>query len=239
MKRYNSPPNWPPPPPGWQPDPSWRPDPAWGPAPAGWVFWVDEHDWNRPPSYGPVLNRPNGTGVTPGNRTRKKGRVWLAVSLAAVALFAGCAVIGTVLGNSSPASQLEAKDRSPVPQTQIDAAQELSERDLALLVKDPDSHAGQVMVIYARITQFDAATGKCLFRANISFKKMEQPWEYGDNAVFRGGDGKSTCPGLEGFVADDEVRITATSLGSLSYETQLRGSTTVPAFKVENISSVK
>lgn len=95
------------------------------------------------------------------------------------------------------------------------------------------------MVIYARITQFDAATGKCLFRANISFKKMERPWEYGDNAVFRGGDGKSNCPGLEGFVADDEVRVTATSLGSLSYETQLRGSTTVPAFKVEKISSVK
>lgn len=95
------------------------------------------------------------------------------------------------------------------------------------------------MVIYARITQFDAATGKCIFRANISHKKMENSWEYGENSIFRGGDGDSDCPSLEGFVADDEVRITATSLGSVSYETQMRGNTTVPSFQVEKITSAK
>jgi hypothetical protein len=38
--RYNSPPNWPPPPPGWTPPPGWVPDPSWGPAPEGWDFWT-------------------------------------------------------------------------------------------------------------------------------------------------------------------------------------------------------
>jgi hypothetical protein len=43
-KTYNSPPNWPPPPPGWMPEPGWKPDPSWGPAPAGWQFWIEVPD---------------------------------------------------------------------------------------------------------------------------------------------------------------------------------------------------
>ncbi|MDP9696669.1 UNVERIFIED_ORG: hypothetical protein J2X79_004252 [Arthrobacter globiformis] len=42
MTRYNSPPNWPPPPAGWRPPPGWKPDPVWGPPPSGWKFWVEE-----------------------------------------------------------------------------------------------------------------------------------------------------------------------------------------------------
>ncbi|MHA7173959.1 hypothetical protein [Arthrobacter monumenti] len=44
------------------------------------------------------------------------------------------------------------------------------------------------------------------------------------------------CPALQGFITDDEVRIMATSLGSLSYDTQIGGSTTVPMFMVEKIT---
>jgi hypothetical protein len=38
--RFNPPPNWPTPPPGWQPDANFTPDPAWGPVPEGWQLWV-------------------------------------------------------------------------------------------------------------------------------------------------------------------------------------------------------
>jgi Meiotically up-regulated gene 113/Domain of unknown function (DUF4041) len=39
--RYNSPPNWPPPPSNdWIPPIGWRSDPAWGPPPPNWQFWV-------------------------------------------------------------------------------------------------------------------------------------------------------------------------------------------------------
>ncbi|MFJ5698991.1 hypothetical protein [Arthrobacter sp. NPDC093139] len=156
-----------------------------------------------------------------------------------VALFAGCAAIASSFGHSSAESQLDSKDVPPVSQAQIDAAPELTERDLALLVKTPDSHKGKTIVLYARITQFDAATGSCTFRANISYKKMENSYDYDENSVFQGGDGDANCPDLSGFVTDDEVRITATSLGSISYETQIRGNTTVPAFRVEGITSLK
>lgn len=40
--RFNAPPNWPPPPPGWSPPPGWKPDPSWPPAPDGWRWWVPD-----------------------------------------------------------------------------------------------------------------------------------------------------------------------------------------------------
>ena len=74
-----------------------------------------------------------------------------------------------------------------------------------------------------------------MFRANVAHQKMENSWDYSENAVFSGEGGKAGCSALEGFVAEDEVRVTVTSLGSISYETQIRGNTTVPAFRVEKI----
>lgn len=40
--RFNVPPGWPSPPPGWVPDEAWQPDSSWPPAPAGWRFWLDD-----------------------------------------------------------------------------------------------------------------------------------------------------------------------------------------------------
>jgi len=37
---WQSPPNWPVAPPGWQPPAGWQPPPDWPPAPPGWAFWV-------------------------------------------------------------------------------------------------------------------------------------------------------------------------------------------------------
>ncbi|MDT5013148.1 MAG: hypothetical protein QOH57_4765 [Mycobacterium sp.] len=47
--RFNSPPNWPAPPPGWSPSPDWQPDPSWPPPPPGWPLWVDDPPRNRKP----------------------------------------------------------------------------------------------------------------------------------------------------------------------------------------------
>jgi hypothetical protein len=40
--RFNPPPGWPAPQPGWTPPPGWQPDPSWPQAPAGWQFWVTD-----------------------------------------------------------------------------------------------------------------------------------------------------------------------------------------------------
>jgi hypothetical protein len=121
-------------------------------------------------------------------------------------------------------------------EARIANATERSERDLALLAKKPDGHTGETMVVYGKITQFDAATGACTFRATIGHTNMAQTYSYEHNSIFTGGDGKTNCPALGDFVTDDEVRITATSLGSFSYDTQIGGNTTVPMFKVEAMS---
>lgn len=124
-------------------------------------------------------------------------------------------------------------------QARIANATERSARDLSLVAKNPDAYLGQTMVVYASITQFDAATGKCTFRANVAHTNMAASYEYEHNSIFTGGDGDSNCPALADFVTDDEVRITATSMGSFSYDTQIGGNTTVPMFKVENITLIQ
>ena len=40
--RFNPPPNWPAPPPGWVPMPGWRPSPEWPAPPPGWQLWIDD-----------------------------------------------------------------------------------------------------------------------------------------------------------------------------------------------------
>jgi uncharacterized protein DUF4190 len=50
--RFNPPPNWPPPPPGFVPPPRWQPDPDWPPAPPGWQLWVpDDSAAGRPDGF--------------------------------------------------------------------------------------------------------------------------------------------------------------------------------------------
>ncbi|BCB91183.1 DUF4041 domain-containing protein [Phytohabitans suffuscus] len=51
-QRFNPPPGWPVPPPGWHPPAGWRPDANWPPAPPGWQFWVV--DPPAPPRVAPV-----------------------------------------------------------------------------------------------------------------------------------------------------------------------------------------
>ena len=236
-KRFNPPPNWPAPPVGWTPSPGWAPDPAWGPVPDGWQLWVDEAPYGLTKEYGskgPTKNPAN----QPAPQPRKKRRArWIVIPVLVLAVFAGCSIVMSGLGSTS-AGKLSSNNQAPVSQEQVDAAPELTERDLALLVKDPDANTGKTVVLYARITQFDAATGGCIFRANVAHQKMENRWDYGENAVFGGEGGKAGCSALKGFVVEDEIRVTATSLGSISYETQIRGNTTVPAFRVEKIESL-
>lgn len=58
--RFQSPPNWPPTPPGWTPPPGWHPDPAWGPAPPGWSFWtLDDRGQGRPADAVPPTAPPS------------------------------------------------------------------------------------------------------------------------------------------------------------------------------------
>lgn len=108
---------------------------------------------------------------------------------------------------------------------------ELDSREWAQVLKDPDSFIGETFVVYAQITQFDAATGTDSFRAETYYMNAGSDIYYeGENAFFTGDEDM-----LRKYVADDIVKIWVTSLGSFSYDTQAGGNTTVPLFMVDEI----
>ena len=112
--------------------------------------------------------------------------------------------------------------------------EELDERTLAQIVKAPDDHIGRQVIVYGAITQLDAATGKCFVRISIAEAPQDAWYDYEHNSVGFTGDGESDCPVLDPFVADDEVKLWITIGGSFSYDTQIGGNTTVPAYLIDD-----
>jgi hypothetical protein len=107
----------------------------------------------------------------------------------------------------------------------------VSERDLALVFKDPDSHTGELFQVWGQVTQFDAATGADAFLASAAHRNtMSYGFFDGENALFQGSE-----EDLGDLVEDDVFTATVEVTGSLSYDTQIGGSTTVPQFKVLKI----
>ena len=120
---------------------------------------------------------------------------------------------------------------TPEPTPKPISYAKLSSRAWAKLVKAPDSYVGNTYQVWACISQFDAATGADTFRGQASYAKQEFWYTDGDNALFTGDE-----DALADFVTDDIVVMNVTSLGSFSYDTQIGGNTTVPAFEVEKIT---
>lgn len=121
---------------------------------------------------------------------------------------------------------------APAPAPAKDEYPAISDRDWALLVKNPVASVGRRVVIYAQVTQFDAATGTTMFRANGFSAPQTYYWD-GDNIMVNGSAGL-----LAGVVQDDILKIYATAEGPLTYETQIGGSTTVPEFTADYIDII-
>lgn len=86
MLRFNLPPNWPAPPPGWTPGPGWQPDPQWPDPPVGWpLFTDDEPDVYRAPASESSAERSATGGVS--------------VGISIVALVLAVVAIGVVSGS--------------------------------------------------------------------------------------------------------------------------------------------
>lgn len=125
----------------------------------------------------------------------------------------------------------------PAPEPAIDLAafQPVDERAFALLAREPDAHVGQQLIITGVVHQFDAATGRCGFLANVGHDVQAHSYDYAQNAIFTSGDGWNDCSVLDNVVEEDHVRMWVTTLGSFSYDTQIGGNTTVPSFEVHQV----
>ena len=139
---------------------------------------------------------------------------------------------------SASASAQAEKDAAEAEKKKNASAKTLNSRSLQRIVKDPDGHIGETVVVFGNVTQFDSATGLCTFRANIGHANMRYDWDYDHNAIFSAGDSSSDCPELDDVLQDDEVKITATVVSSYTYGTSIGGSATVPLFKVVKVQRI-
>ncbi len=109
-------------------------------------------------------------------------------------------------------------------------------------MRNPDAVSGQVFTLVSLITQMDAATGPCNFRGYWDNVSHAYSYQYaGDNAMFSPTptvSSGSVCPILDGIDQDDTVRLVVRSQGSLTYDTQIGGSTSVPLFQILRVDEV-
>jgi len=115
------------------------------------------------------------------------------------------------------------------PPTKV-SYKKLSDRDWKKIAKDPGGHAGETFVVYGAVTQFDAATGDWMFRADVGPKNEEESFRYDTNTILFG-----IGVDLSDLVTDDEFRANVRMTGPYSYDTQIGGSTTVPQLEVVSI----
>lgn len=110
----------------------------------------------------------------------------------------------------------------------------LSERDWALVERDPDSHQGEKYVLYGHVTQADAATGDISIRVNSGPVQQYRQYDYDVNTMaITGRDGV-----FSDVVKGDHVEMLVEVDGSLTYDTMIGGSATavlVAAYDVEVI----
>lgn len=109
-------------------------------------------------------------------------------------------------------------------------ARAITDRQWALIAKAPASHVGDRVIVFGKVTQFDAATGTAGFRANVGGVKLPVSYgfvNYPTNTMLTGDEG-----GLATLVEGDIFRAEVTVIGPYSYDTQIGGSTTVPALTV-------
>lgn len=181
--------------------PGWYPDPQ---NPTIVRYW-DGQQWTsqtqaRSTNLARVSAKPPMTALTKV--------IWFLIALAAgvVALVVGTTVVANLAGSKpetvtiDDATYTQLMLRKDPTSTDPATYQEIDDRDLALIVKDPWANKDRRIVLYASIYQFDTITGTDRFLANVG----TSPLGIGNsqNAQLVG-----TITGLESFVEGDTVKL--------------------------------
>ena len=228
----------PPPPAGWYPDSS-----------GGQRYW-DGQEWG--PSLAPGLPQPNQPIPAAAPPQRRKIISLKGLLITAVVLTLGGACV-SALTNTTPSSssrgsssftstgtsttdtvsQQEIERNQAAEQARLDPStyKAITPRDFSLIVKDPDSHQGEKVVVYGVVAQFDAATGKDTFRAFTGAVEKEHASQYEQNTIVEASDPSI----VKNVVENDMVTMWVEVAGADSYDTQIGGNTTVPKIDVNII----
>ena len=204
-------------------------------SPAGWFadpqnptvsrYW-DGAQWT-------TRTRPNSLAVAPVSNRPQRKNGWVQYLLLGVIVLVGGITISALRSDSddpraSTASSALDSPTADKDRTLLDATtfQEITSRELSLYLKDPERHAGQRLVLYGTVRQFDSVTGPESFLANVSavpnseVSETESALIYGDKAL------------LGPIVEGDTVKMHVKLLGTMSYENAVGGEMTLPSFSV-------
>jgi hypothetical protein len=165
---------------------------------------------------------------------------WTAAATAGAAVISDRGVVrvnGLLSNQSSSITITASKDgmRSATSEqsgTSLAIYANLSEREWALIAKDPIGNSGKLIIVYGYITQFDAATGLNQFRADVSGINARNNYGFTGDNTFVSGDANM----LKNFVAKDYFTAKVIVRGSKTYTTTLNGSITVPQLEIVEIS---
>lgn len=220
-------------PPGWYPDPqNYAMQRYWN-----GNQWTDSTRLN--PTIPPATGNLTTLTATETSKIRSNVKAVARLIVAVIAIMAVVSWINSSSDDGSPeqAQRQEAVDTQLGLQsdpTLADPAtyEELSKRDLDLIMKDIYSENGRRIVLYGSIRQFDSATGTGRFLADI-----------GTSAIGVGNNESAHLIGdpvtLKPFVAGDEVKMFVLVDGEYSYTSTADFKLTVPQFQIRMIEMVE
>jgi hypothetical protein len=156
-------------------------------------------------------------------------RIGIATAVTLAAVLAGCggptttstSSYGGAATSTKPPTEddvVRAHASDPVQQDRT-TYHALAPRDFALLVRDPDSHVGEKVVIYGKISQFDAATGKNEFRGDTGPLAPGEGDAYSQNTYLVA----PVAGTVANVVEKDQLRMFAEVMGSYTYDTTTNG----------------
>ncbi|WP_250034966.1 NB-ARC domain-containing protein [Paractinoplanes maris] len=141
------------------------------------------------------------------------------------------AVVAEPAATAKPAATVKPANTVKPAQGNGDTYAKLTDRSWLQIVKNPDGHAGEKVVIYGQIYQFDSFTGTDAFMAYAGPRKTSV--DPGTNTSFIG---DTTM--LADFVMDDMFRAEAVVVGSDAYEMQEGGTTVAPKLQIVSITKI-
>lgn len=197
--------------------PGWYPDPQ---NPAVMRYW-DGTQWTQHTQAGrPVPFQ--------GQPPKKKGKVLipiLAVLGGLIVVIVGLSIITSPSSSTKNTTSETTPAKIELNLADASTYKEVDERELALILKDMRAHAGQRIILYGTVAQFDSATGPGNFRADVGTSALgignyESAYMVGDPAT------------LKPFVKDDEVKMFVVVDGEYSYTSAADYKLTVPQFKI-------
>ncbi|WP_181782064.1 hypothetical protein [Pseudonocardia pini] len=150
----------------------------------------------------------------PSPSGRRRGRLTLLVVGLGLLALVGAGVVVNLGNGSSPFT--------------AEPARTLTDREWALIAKDPDAHSGERVVVHGSVTQFDANLGDSRFVARV--QGTPETGEHSSSVVVVGRSRE-----LAAIVEGDEFRAEVTVAGAGSYSANGNGAS-VPELEIDALS---